>query len=77
MNELSKDYFDEQLQTLAAKTDVHRLETNIQKLAQGLDERFSSVNLKLDAIYQMLDVREQVLRLQQDMKAVKDALAMK
>ncbi len=61
---VSKDELDEKLKRLATKTDLDNLEAHIDAEAlairKQLKEGFRSVDLKLDAIFEMLDVRQRM-----------------
>ena len=61
---VSKDELDDKLKRLATKTDLDNLEAHIDAEAfairKQLKEGFRSVDLKLDAIFEMLDVRQRM-----------------
>ncbi len=61
---VSKDDLDEKLKRLATKTDLENLEVHIDAetlaIKKQMKEGFHSVDLKLDAIFEMLDVRQRI-----------------
>ena len=64
MAQLTQKHFDEQLKRLASKADLENLEAHIDSetfaIKKQLKEGFDSVDLKLEAIYKMLDVRQRM-----------------
>lgn len=75
MTELSKEYFDKKLDTLATKQDIEaqtkELKTytdqQVEKLATMVADGFEEVK-------ELLDVRERVKQLESDMHKIKEAL---
>src|SRR5712692_813622 len=69
---LTKEHFDQAIKTLATKEDLKRqiadgvkhvmghTNTQTEKLTGKLDQMDESINIKLDAIYKMLDVRKEM-----------------
>ncbi len=72
---VSKDELDEKLKRLATKTDLENLEAHIDAetlaIKKQMKEGFHSVDLKLDAIYEMLDVRKRVEHLEREVNRLK------
>ena len=72
---VKKEYFDEKFKNLATKHDLENLEAHIDSEAlvirQDLKQGFQSVDIKLDAIYKMLDVRKRVEQLEREVNRLK------
>ncbi len=72
---VSKDDLDEKLKRLATKTDLENLEAHIDAetlvIKRELKQGFQSVDIKLDAIYEMLDVRKRVQHLEREVERLK------
>ncbi len=77
MTQLTKEHFEQQLGKLATKTDLDNLEAHIDSEAlvirQELKQGFQSVDIKLEAIYKMLDVRKRVEYLEREVERLKKA----
>jgi len=75
MTELSKEYFDQKLNTLATKQD---LESQTEKLKAYADEPTEKLAAMVadgfEEVKELLDVRERVKQLESDMHKIKEAL---
>lgn len=77
---LTKEHFDQALKNLPTKADLDRklvdsvkhvmghTNTQISRIESKLDEMDEGINIKLDAIHPMLDIRDRVTRLEEQVK---------
>ena len=67
--ELSKEHFDKAIKGLATKDDLKGLasKTDIEELARMVSSGFEDLRKRMD-------VRDRVIKLEGDMKKIKDAL---
>ena len=81
MSQLTKEYFDQQLGKLATKEDLKPLvtkaelenlkahiDTEVHALREEMKQGFKSVDLKLEAIHELLDVRQRVETLERQVQ---------
>jgi hypothetical protein len=75
MAQLTQEHFDQTLKGLATKKDLESLATkaDLERSAtkQDLTDLEERLNLKLDAIHQMLDVRYRVEKLEETVAELK------
>ena len=72
---IKKEYFDAHFKNLATKGDLQNLEAHIDSenlvIKRELKQGFQSVDIKLEAIYKMLDVRKRVEHLEREVERLK------
>jgi hypothetical protein len=75
MIELSKEYFDQKLKSLATKED---LEAQTRQLKSYIDQQTGKLAAMVadgfEEVKELLDVRERVKHLESDMQKIKEAL---
>jgi hypothetical protein len=75
MAELSKEYFDQKLKSLATKED---LEAQTRELKSYTDQQTEKLAVMVadgfEEVKELLDVRERVKHLESDMQKIKEAL---
>ncbi len=84
MTQLTKEHFDEQLQTLVTKQDLNQklaplatkqdIRAAVEELAGMVKKGFDGVDRQLSEIVEQLDVRKDVDQLKLDVQEIRHAL---
>ncbi len=75
MTEISKEYFDQKLSTLATKQDLDTQTKQLKAYADQQTEKLAAMVADgFEEVKELLDVRERVKQLESDMHKIKEAL---